>query len=394
MLRSKYTVLFEPDVNDKGGGASASVETNGKGASSPSLSDVIAQAATASQAAGPDGLQGGGVESRQEVIAEGDKGADKEKEIAQAVEDGQGIEGDVQEVDTTQDGEAVEGDDKGAEAGSVVDKDAQDTDQPPKEFAKHPAWQRIMSERDADRSWKSENEPLVQAQQSILQYCQAKNLTPEDFNEALELQALRKNDPPAFAQRMQPLFEALAPYTPNTKVTDPDLVDALDKATVSLPIAQELQRSRNIQKGQQQVHVTATQNNQRLAAVNINTAASRWETSTKQKNPDFKPKAGPNAPDGMYEYTVMRASYLRQMAPPRNEAEAINLCEQAYKDAVAHYASVKPKPRQTQRQVPSNRNGTPNGAAPDMGKMNLRDIVNGVANGSIKGHHVASWNRK
>lgn len=391
MLRSKYTVLFEPDVNDKAGGASVSSNSDGKGASSPSLRDVIAQAATASQAAGPDGLQGGGLESRQEGAVDDLAGAKTEKEIAQAVEDGQGIEGDVQEVDTTQEQEPVP---DAIEDGEVVPGDKTQDDQPPKEFAKHPAWQRIMSERDADRSWKSENEPLVQAQQSILQYCQAKNLTPEDFNEALELQALRKNDPPAFAQRMQPLFEALAPYTPNTKVTDPDLVDALDKATVSLPIAQELQRSRNIQKGQQQVTVTAQQNNQRLAAVNINTAASQWETSTKQKNPDFKPKAGPNAPDGMYEYTVMRASYLRQMAPPRNEAEAVNLCEQAYKDAVAHYASVKPKPRPTQRQVPSNRNGTPNGAAPDMGKMNLRDIVNGVANGSIKGHHVSSWNRK
>ena len=399
MLRKHITVLYEPDVNQSGGGASASTESAGKGASTPSLADIVNQTAAASQAAGPDGLQGGG---RHPEGVVGDEGGDAddtqhaERELAEQVKTGEELPGDVQELDTTQ------GKDTLAERSEVppgpLDKGADDkgTQQPevPREFAKHPAWRRIMEERDAERAWKAENQPLVEAQNSILRYCQAKNLTPEEFNEALELQALRKNDPAAFAQRMQPLFETIQQYTPNAKVTDADLNEALEKSLISLPYAQEIQRSRNVAKGQQQSAQTQQQMWQRQNAVDINSAAATWERSAMAKDPDFKPKVGPNAPDGMYEYAVMRASWLRQAQPPRSSADAVALCERAYADAKSFFAAQRPRPKATPKQLSSSSNATPNGAAPDMAKLKLSDIVNGVANGSITQQHVASWNRR
>lgn len=165
-----------------------------------------------------------------------------------------------------------------------------------------------------------EVQPKVQNYDNITNFCQQNQITVEQFNGALEIQALLNTDPAKALERLKPLVEQLQGFT-GDKLPD-DLQAKVDTGKLELEDAREIASLRaKSQFGEKKVQFDR-QAYERQAAKKFeqecNVAASSWETAKRTSDPDYRPKAKDTDPDGKWEMT--RDKYLAMLNQTRKDA--------------------------------------------------------------------------
>jgi hypothetical protein len=224
-------------------------------------------------------------------------------------------------------------------------------------FHNHPRFQEIIKERNDLRNQVQEFEaakPLAAQQQSVINFCQQNNISPEQFQQGLSFLAMLNTNPAEAYKQLKPIMEQLESY--DGARLPKDLEDEVAEGKLPLERAQEIATLRAQGKSSEfRGRVTAEQQAQQLQRANMN-ALGAWEQNTMGRDPDFKPKADKNAPDGKYELTVTAFQGLLAQNPPKNPQEVVALIQRAY-DQINRVWTTRLTPRQPkgQRQIPSHR---------------------------------------
>jgi hypothetical protein len=236
-------------------------------------------------------------------------------------------------------------------------------------FAKHPRWQQVLKERDAQKAEVERLKPLAESARVIASFCQAHGITDDDLREALDMARLARTDQKAFRERLQVYADSLDVNTGSRLPTD--LQKKLDDGVIDQETAWELAKARIAassasQRGAQTEQQLETQRRQSMAS-----ALTMWEDAKRKSDPDYAK---------VFDLISDRFAALRTMHPPQTPAEAVSLAEQSYKDVKQRLSRLSPKP--PQRKVLQTHSSTNNGAAAlkfdDWGDLNK--IVSHAAN--------------
>ena len=234
----------------------------------------------------------------------------------------------------------------------VVKTEATTSEVTEEDLSKYPtrAQERIrglVEEKKAVEEKVKQYEPVAQRMQAVEQYCQKNSITPDDFNQALELLALLKTDPlkgvQALEERVGVLKQQAGQALPS------DLQAKVDGGMLPIEDAKEMARLRLEVKGRELQQQKLTQQSQAQTQQQLNTSMEAWVNSRKTSDPDFKPKATPQALDGKYELTMLKFQSLWQSTPVYSIQEAVALLDKAYEavNGTVKSFTPQPKPRRT-----------------------------------------------
>jgi len=201
--------------------------------------------------------------------------------------------------------------------------------------------------------------PAAEQHQKIVEYCEQAHITPQQFQQMLEVQALLNTNPAEALKRLLPIVEQLQGAT-NGKLPD-DLQREVDSGDLPLARAKEIAQLRVMsQHGEKVTKMTAAQRQaeqQRAEArrfqETLMAASDQWETTKRAKDPDYKPRAKPTDPMGKWEMTEAlflkklhsrdeRGQYVNLIKGPQ---DIVTLLDQAYSEASATFAAQRPKPK-------------------------------------------------
>lgn len=218
-------------------------------------------------------------------------------------------------------GEKAEGDDPAADEPEV-----------PKEFHKHPAWKRIIREKEALRG------PAEQYRK-IEGFMEAQRLSPTEVVEGYRVMALIKNDPAKALEVLTGYVDQLAGLTGRTMPAD--LAEKVRRGQVDQSTAEELARKRAEGRLTEQQLADERQRDAERRVAEIRQAAKgaveRAEASIRERDPDY----------GKKEKLVrdrIRAIVHETGAPGTVDA-AVTLFKTAYRDVNEHMKTFMP-PRQ------------------------------------------------
>jgi len=190
-----------------------------------------------------------------------------------------------------------------------------------------------------------EYEPLVEAQQSVVKFCQENSISEEQFRNGMQILALINSDPIEAKKLIEPIWNQLSGLT--GEVLPADLQQELDEARQELQdgvISQAAfgrmeKRAHELAqlRGRSQIGEAKSKINERQMAdersrvfvTSVQSALVSWGDSKKMTDPDFAPKKDGTA-DGKYEWFAERFYNSLVRTPPKTVADAIKLAEQAY----------------------------------------------------------------
>lgn len=194
------------------------------------------------------------------------------------------------------------------EAEEEGEKKEELTEEKKTEEEQHVPYERFKEINDAKVRLEDEVrmvEPKVKAYESITNYCQERNITPEQFNEALTVQGLINSDPAKALEKLLPIVEQLQGFTGNRLPND--LQQRVDSGKMEYETAKEIASLRaQVQFGQRKVEFDNKANllkQQQKLQAELNNAAASWERTKRTSDPDYKPKSSETAPDGVFEIT-------------------------------------------------------------------------------------------
>ncbi len=209
-------------------------------------------------------------------------------------------------------------------------------------------FQEVVAERNQVKQTFEQVQPAVESYNKIQSYCESNGITPEQFSQTLEVQALLNSDPEEALKRLLPIVEGLQGFTGNKLPAD--LQGEVDSGELSLARAKEIAQFRaktqfgekKSQYDQQRQQQERQQSLQRELMQGIET----WETAKRKSDPDYKPAA--NGTEGKWE--LVRDKYLAMLNqtdgkgnyanPVRNTAEMVALMDKAYASVNAFYARL------------------------------------------------------
>lgn len=207
----------------------------------------------------------------------------------------------------------------------------------PKEFAKHPAWQRIMREREAFK-------PDALQYRMITKFMQDNGLNVDEVSGAIQLIALVKQDPAkaleSFRKTVGELENALGETLPQ------DLQEQVDAGALTEEHAKELSRLRASNKMRETRDATDREARQRAAekaqgeklASDIQGAVDSWESVKAKSDPDFNAKRQEIISE-MRSIVVARGKLL---STPEDARAVAN---EAYKTVSGRYQRRAPAPK-------------------------------------------------
>lgn len=214
-------------------------------------------------------------------------------------------------------------------------------------FHNHPRWKEVNTELSSLRPLKEEVErlkPLSQTAEQLQQFRATNQIDDQTFADALELAAMFKKNPQAARERLAQVIQNIDLAT--GAVLPADLQAQVDSGAMPKQYADELARSRmQLQAATQGTKQMQAQSVQQYEQ-QINGTFAMWDNAKRSIDPDFKPKADVNGPDGKWELVNMRLVAMRNQNPPRNQQEAVALVEKAYAETNAALARFMPKPVQ------------------------------------------------
>ena len=210
--------------------------------------------------------------------------------------------------------------------------------------------------------------PIAAAYNQILDYTRKFEITPDQFNGLLQLGALANTDPEGAVKELDALRDKLLSVTGGK--LPPDLQKKVDDGVIEVTDAKELAqlRARN-QMSQNQLTRTQQQNQEREAQEvqrKSIAAAQTWESTKKNVDPDYKPKASDSDPDGKFELTRDKVLALLNQTDNkgnlvnviRNDQDMVALMEKAYQSVNGVFARFTNK--KATRRVPSSNNSSGN----------------------------------
>ncbi len=210
----------------------------------------------------------------------------------------------------------------------------------PKEFAKHPAWQRIIKERDANKADAS-------AYRNISGFMQENKISGKDAADALKLTALAYQNPVEFLKRIDDLAKNVRMQI--GEVLPDDLQSEVDNGMISAERAKELSLARNrVAVSEQQVQRSTERVEQVDNAQDLKERErifDGWAGQTVKTDPDL-----------MKKLPLMQGELLKINAAegyPQDHNAVIERLNRAYKNVnetvrafVPQRKPVDPSPRQ------------------------------------------------
>lgn len=206
----------------------------------------------------------------------------------------------------------------------------------------------------------TELKPYVEAQQSINQFCQQHEITPDDFTFWMQVAALDKQDPGKALELLSPRLQSYQQVTGD--VLPKDLQEAVDEGKMTLDYARRLAaaegRTQLSQKQMQRVQQAQQEQQRQQYVQTMQSAMSSWSTSKRTTDPDFVPKSDANAPDGKYEFFLNRFTNDVKNAQIASVQDLVSLAEKTYAAVDASLSRFVPR-RNGQKVLRSNQsNGT------------------------------------
>ena len=329
-------ILLSPDVNDGGGSSAASTDVNQSEQSSTAQGSESSEQPDVKTEPGPTLAS-----VTDKIIADAlAKNAPKKESSTEKKED------------ADESGSTEDQDPKEEKAEEKVDAEAPQEEGEEKKIEADDEKGPIPYERFKEVNEKAteyeakvkEYEPLAQAHQSIVNFCQENNISNEDFQQMLEIGRLIQVDPAAARKAIEPIWSALNGLTGETLPAD--LAQEVEDGTLTQARAKEIAKLRgthqfsNLQS--QNTQKRLQQDQQRQFVNSVQSAVKTWSDTKVLADPDFKPKPGPNAPDGKYEVYVDKFSVLLANNPPKTVADAIKHAEAAYSAVNKMFTSLRP----------------------------------------------------
>lgn len=209
-------------------------------------------------------------------------------------------------------------------------------------FHEHEDFKKLVSSRNEARQQAETLKPLAERQSTIEQYCLSNGITPQQFREALEIQALINSDPTKAAERLKPVFEQLAKFQGTS--LPKDLQEQVDAGTLPLEYAQRLARAeatRDFDRSRSEMNERNTRESM------VRQALTAWEENVKRSDPDYVRKSS-----GVLNRFVALSAAHPGMTPDK----AIALAQQALEEETKYVSGFLPKAAPTK--VLDTRNGS------------------------------------
>lgn len=209
----------------------------------------------------------------------------------------------------------------------------------PEEFHKHPAWQRIIEERDEAKKQLETVKAGAEANQSLLRFCQERSISEQQFQSVLELASLVNTDPSKALEQLKPIVENLEAQTGKKLPTD--IQKKVDEGLLDPETAAEVARlraERGLSEKRQQV---ATQTEQQRSLASTVQALNDWNKAMLKSDPDFGKKVEMVKGIFLSLFNAVDASG-RPINPIRHPQDAVALVEKAYKTVNEQIRSFVP----------------------------------------------------
>lgn len=202
-------------------------------------------------------------------------------------------------------------------------------------------FQELVSERDNIKREYESAQPKITNYDNIVKHCAQHNITPEQFHEVMNVQALLNTDPAKALEKLLPIVEQLQQFT-GMKVPA-DLQKEVDDGTISLERAKEIASLRAKSTFGEKKNLFDRQAQERVQwesyQKEVKNSMATWESTKRGSDPDYKPKAKEGDLDGKWELT--RDKFLAMLNqvdergqpvyPVRTAQEGVELMERAYK---------------------------------------------------------------
>jgi hypothetical protein len=291
---------------------------------------------------------------------EKEKVDDTQKE--EGVEDEETVEEEVQTEEPTEDEQQTEEEKgtEGKEKGKIVE-------------GKPVPYERFAEVNSNLKNVKQELEsfkPMVENYRQIDNFCRQYQITPEQFKNVMEVQALLNTNPEAALAKLTPIVDQLKTFSGDVLPTD--LQKAVDDGDLSLKYAKEVARSRAVSTfGTKKLehdkrNFEATQ--QQIVQKQLSDSTSAWEKSKRDSDPDYKPKAKATDPDGKWE--AVKRQFLGMLHevdekgqfanPVTNPQQMTELLEESYQFVnkfIGQFRSKKPIKKPLHSDSSSSANG-------------------------------------
>jgi len=276
---------------------------------------------------------------------------DKSKaEASQATDEAKPEGSDVQKVDKTDKaGEKKVGDKEESTDGEKTTDKVEDKGPVPLE-----RFQEVVKARQEIERTLEEVKPLADQHRKNVEYCQQAGITPEQYREALEVQALINSNPAEALKRLSAVVDALQGVTGGKLPAD--LQGEVDAGDLPLARAKEIAQLRAQQQHGQRYAQAAQrsvqqQQAQRTQEMLLNSAQT-WEAEKRKTDPDYRPRKDKSEPLGKFEMT--QACFLQKLHaqdergqfvnPATTPAQMTALLEEAYQEVNATFRAQRPKP--------------------------------------------------
>lgn len=310
-----------------------------------SLADHVAQ--TLEQSGSKPLADGKEVEVKEELSSESELDENGKKKVDDKKEE-------VVDEKKEEDGDKTEDGEEG--------KEEQQTDKGPVPYTR---FQEVVAKRTELETKVKEYEPKIKNYENIIGFCEQNNIAPQDFNAAIETQALISSGRGDEAlKRLLPIVESLQGYVGDKLPAE--LQAKVDAGTLEMDDAKELAQARAKAKfgeaNQKRNQQSMEQRQQEEYRGQLVQASNTWEQAKQTADPDYKPKANDSLPDGKWEIvkdkylsmlhaTDTRGNYLN----PVNSPQAMTaLMDKAYAAVSATYTNLTSNRQATRKRLPSN----------------------------------------
>ena len=222
------------------------------------------------------------------------------------------------------------------------------------EIAKLPkrAQERIRELIDERKSLEAKYTEPATRMGNVERFCQESNITAIDFDNTLKLLALSKTKPAEAIPQIEALLSHLKQESGLS--LQPDLQKKVDDGVLDAETAKEINRLRlSEQNGKRQSEQFQQQQRQGVQQ-QLAQAAMSWETQKKTVDPDFKPKAKADAPDGVYEFTMLKCNQEFPNAKLYTINDAVALLDRCYNSVKQSVTGFLPRPKPRKAPVHSN----------------------------------------
>jgi hypothetical protein len=262
---------------------SVSLDGEGAGDSTDQVADAVASTDVNDAASSPaEGVKSAADGEQSEVfdpLAVTRKALDPE---GKAPADGEG----AAPGSDAKEGEKPEGDKPAAEADPSKSEDEQDANLP---FGKHPAWKRVISQRNEARQQVEELAPDATAYRQVRDFMSQSRLEPAEVQTGFAIMAALKNDPEKAHALLKPYVEKLEAVI-GLKLPD-DLRQKVEDGALDEASAQEIARGRGreVVRQERDAHAeqAARETQEQQAARARAEAADAYIASLAGKDPDF-----------------------------------------------------------------------------------------------------------